>query len=138
MEYRDLLAEAKAARENSYCPYSGFAVGAALLTKDGSVYLGCNVENASYGATNCAERTALFAAVADGRKPGDFEAIAIAGGPKDGALIPCPPCGICRQVLSEFVDPADFRVLWVKEETYDGFTWEEHSLAELFASAFAL
>ena len=138
MDGKSLLAEAKAARENSYCPYSGFAVGVALLAKDGTVYRGCNVENASYGATNCAERTALFAAVADGRKPGDFEAIAIAGGPKGGELIPCPPCGICRQVLSEFVNPGDFRVLWVKEETDDGILWEEHSLAELFASAFAL
>ena len=138
MDGKSLLAEAKAARENSYCPYSGFAVGAALLAKDGTVYRGCNVENASYGATNCAERTALFAAVADGRKPGDFEAIAIAGGPKDGELIPCPPCGICRQVLSEFVNPGDFRVLWVKEETGEDVIWEEHSLAELFASAFVL
>ena len=83
-DWERLLSEAYEARKNSYCPYSGFAVGAALLTKDGAIYRGCNVENASFGATNCAERTALFSAVADGRGKGDFAAIAIVGGKKDG------------------------------------------------------
>ena len=134
-EYSWLLSEAMKARENSYCPYSGFAVGAALLTKDGTVYRGCNVENASYGATNCAERTALFAAVADGRRKGDFVAIAIAGGPKDGEPVPCSPCGICRQALSEFVDAAEFTVLWA---TGDGDAYAEHTLAELLPFGFNL
>jgi len=134
-DYTQLLAEAMKARENSYCPYSGFAVGAALLTTDGAVYRGCNVENSSYGATNCAERTALFAAVADGRRKGDFVAIAIAGGPKDGELIPCPPCGICRQALSEFADAAEFKVLWATGEDVE---YEEHTLAELLPFGFTL
>lgn len=134
-DYTQLLAEAMKARENSYCPYSGFAVGAALLATDGTIYRGCNVENASYGATNCAERTALFAAVADGRRRGDFVAIAIAGGPKDGDLIHCPPCGICRQALSEFADAAEFTVLWA---TGDGVEHEEHTLAELLPLGFEL
>ena len=134
-DYTQLLAEAMKARENSYCPYSGFAVGAALLTKDGTVYRGCNVENSSYGATNCAERTALFTAVADGRRRGDFVAIAIAGGPKDGELIPCPPCGICRQALSEFTDAAEFTVLWATGASGE---YEEHTLAELLPLGFEL
>ena len=134
-DYTQLLAEAMKARENSYCPYSGFAVGAALLTKDGTVYRGCNVENSSYGATNCAERTALFTAVADGRRRGDFVAIAIAGGPKDGELIPCPPCGICRQALSEFADASEFTVLWATGASGE---YEEHTLAELLPLGFEL
>ena len=134
-DYTQLLSEAMKARENSYCPYSGFAVGAALLTTNGEIYHGCNVENSSYGATNCAERTALFAAVADGRRRGDFVAIAIAGGPKDGELIPCPPCGICRQALSEFADAAEFTVLWATGEDVE---YEEHTLAELLPLGFTL
>ena len=140
-EYAQLLTEAMRARENSYCPYSGFAVGAAILMKDGAVYRGCNVENASYGATNCAERTALFTAVADGRRRGEFAAIAVAGGPKDGELRACPPCGICRQVLSEFADPEELFVLWATGEP-DGesgeIPCEVHTLAELLPGGFAL
>lgn len=137
-DYRELLQAAAEARNNSYCPYSGFAVGAALLAADGTVYTGVNVENASYGATNCAERTALFTAVADGRRKGDFVAIAIAGGPKDGNLIPCPPCGICRQALSEFTDSASFDVLWVTGIADGGISFEKHTLAELLPGAFEL
>lgn len=99
----ELLSKAAiAARENSYCPYSGFAVGAALLAENGSVYTGCNIENAAYSVTNCAERTALFNAVNAGQRK--FVAIAIAGGPVGQALpLPaCPPCGVCRQTLFEF------------------------------------
>ena len=99
-DWERLLSEAYEARKNSYCPYSGFAVGAALLTKDGAIYRGCNVENASFGATNCAERTALFSAVADGRGKGDFAAIAIVGGKKDGELVPCPPAVMPSRSLS--------------------------------------
>ena len=133
-----LVQEAAEARKNSYCPYSGFAVGAALLASDGTIYRGCNVENASYGATNCAERTALFSAVADGRKPGEFTAIAVVGGPKDGDPVPCPPCGFCRQALAEFANPAEFTVLWVTEVVDGKPAYETHTLAELLPGAFSL
>ena len=104
----ELLKEAKKAREKSYSPYSHFAVGAALLTADGSLFTGCNVENASYGATCCAERVALFSAVAAGKT--GFAALAVVGGEAGQEPdTPCPPCGICRQALSEFC-PAGMRV----------------------------
>lgn len=96
-------------RERSYAPYSHFRVGAALLAKDGTVFTGCNIENASYGACNCAERTAFFKAVSEGVK--QFTAIAIAGGPEGAEELDfCPPCGICRQVMEEFCGP-DFRII---------------------------
>ena len=98
---KELVALAEQARERSYCPYSRFAVGAALLCADGTVFTGCNIENAAFGPSVCAERTAIFKAVSEGRR--DFAALAVAGGP---AGIPvereCPPCGVCRQVLREF------------------------------------
>lgn len=96
------------AREHAYVPYSGFAVGAALLTKQGKVYQGCNIENSAYGPTNCAERTAFFTAVYEGER--DFEAIAIVGG-KAGQPISaiCAPCGVCRQVMREFCAD-DFKI----------------------------
>lgn len=97
--YQALLADAHKAKENAYCRYSGFQVGAAILAKDGTVITGCNVENASYGLTMCAERTAIFKAVSMGYKPGDFEAIAIAASGDDFS-----PCGACRQVINEFGD----------------------------------
>lgn len=97
-----LLQEARAAREKAYVPYSKFRVGAALLAKDGRIFHGCNVENASYGLCNCAERTALFAAVAQGCRPGDFAALAVVGD-TDG---PIAPCGACRQVIIELGTPA--------------------------------
>ena len=93
----DLIRAALAARKNAYAPYSKFQVGAALLAKDGRVFTGCNVENASYGATNCAERTAVFKAVSEGCR--EFDAIAIVASSGDFAS----PCGICRQVLAEFM-----------------------------------
>lgn len=98
-----LTEAARAAMQQAYAPYSRFSVGAALLCEDSSIYTGCNVENASYGATNCAERTAVFKAVSEGKRR--FTAIAICGG-KDGVLTdaPCAPCGICRQVLREFCE----------------------------------
>ncbi len=95
-----LILAARDAAKNAYCKYSNYAVGAALLAEDGTIWLGCNVENSSYGATNCAERTALFSAIAAGKRK--FSAIAIAGGTADS---PASPCGICRQVLSEFCSP---------------------------------
>ena len=97
--YVRLLADAHEAKENAYCRYSNFQVGAAILAKDGTVITGCNVENASYGLTICAERTAIFKAVSVGYKPGDFEAIAIAASVDDFS-----PCGACRQVINEFGD----------------------------------
>ena len=103
MTDRELLELASKARENSYSPYSHFSVGAALLAKSGKVYLGVNVENASFGATNCAERTAFFSAVAADER--EFSAIAIVGN-----TAPCFPCGVCRQVMAEFCD-ADFKIV---------------------------
>ena len=96
------------AREMSYAPYSHFHVGAALLAKNGTVYTGCNVENAAYTPTNCAERTAIFKAVSEGVR--EFSAIAIVGGGEDGLSPSCPPCGVCRQVLAEFCT-GDFPIL---------------------------
>ena len=101
MNQQELMQEAKAARLKAYAPYSRFQVGAALLTRDGKVFHGCNVENASYGLCNCAERTALFAAVAAGYKPGDFATLAVVGD-TDG---PIAPCGACRQVIIELGSP---------------------------------
>ena len=92
-----LIAEARAAREKAYAPYSNFKVGAAVLTRDGNIYHGCNIENASYGLTNCAERTAFFSAIADGCTPGDFAQIAVVGDTEG----PVSPCGACRQVILE-------------------------------------
>ena len=108
----------------SYTPYSGFKVGAALLAKNGSVYTGCNIENAAYTPTNCAERTAFFKAVSEGVK--EFDAICIVGG-KDGVLTEyAPPCGVCRQVMMEFCDPETFQIiLAVSREKYDIFTLKE-------------
>lgn len=97
IEIDKLVRHAIAARERAYAPYSQFRVGSALLDGQGNVHYGCNVENAAYGPTNCAERTALFRAVADGHKPGSFRAIAVVGD-TDG---PISPCGVCRQVLAE-------------------------------------
>ena len=96
-----LLDEACAAREKAYVPYSRFQVGAALQTSDGTIYHGCNVENASFGLTNCAERTAFFRAIADGHRPGDFVALAVVGDTRG----PIAPCGACRQVILELGGP---------------------------------
>lgn len=113
----------------SYVPYSHFHVGAALLTKDGTLYGGCNIENSTYGATNCAERTAFFKAVSEGNR--DFEAIAIVGGfenPENGEVAIndlCPPCGICRQVMNEFCQK-DFKIiLATSPDNYKVYMLEE-------------
>ena len=100
MSYDNLVKTAIEMTERSYAPYSHFHVGAALLDKNGKVWTGCNIENAAYGPSNCAERTAVFKAVSEGSR--DFEAIAIAGGPEGKVKDFCPPCGVCRQVMSEF------------------------------------
>ena len=107
MNRKDLFILAKDSMKNSYAPYSNYNVGAVLLCKNGNVYKGCNIENASYSLTNCAERTAIFSAIANGEK--EFEAICIVGG-KNGEITDyAMPCGACRQVLAEFCDE-DFKV----------------------------
>ncbi|MCR5601788.1 MAG: cytidine deaminase [Ruminococcus sp.] len=108
MTNEELFAAAVKAADNSYSKYSGFSVGAALLTADGKLFKGCNIENASYSLTNCAERTAVFKAVSEGYT--DFTAIAIAGSPNKDFSKPCFPCGACLQVLSEFCG-SDFRII---------------------------
>ncbi len=108
MTAAELVNLAIEAREHSYCTYSGFAVGAALLTKSGKVYQGCNIENVSFTPTICAERTAFFKAVYDGER--EFEAIAVVGGPAGKPVSsPCAPCGVCRQVMREFCKD-DFKI----------------------------
>lgn len=121
---QNLIRDAIKAMERSYAPYSRFTVGSALLTKKQHVYQGCNIENAAYGATNCAERTAFFKAISEGER--DFSAIAIVGG-KNGLVTEfCPPCGICRQVIREFVDSKSFVVILARsEEDYMIFLLEE-------------
>ena len=108
----------------SYTPYSNFKVGAALLAKNGEIFTGCNIENASYTPTNCAERTAFFKAVSEGVR--EFRAICIVGG-KDGKLTEyTAPCGVCRQVMMEFCDPNTFQIiLAVDKERYEIYTLEE-------------
>ncbi|MCR5309956.1 MAG: cytidine deaminase [Lachnospiraceae bacterium] len=131
MTDEELIREAFRARERSYCPYSGFAVGAALLCKNGRVYLGCNIENAAFSPTNCAERTAIFKAVSEGDT--EFSRIAIVGGdvskPVDGYAY---PCGVCRQVMMEFCNPDTFEIIVAKSvDDFSIFT-----LKELFPKGF--
>ena len=116
---------------NAYSPYSGYKVGAALLCDNGKVFTGCNVENSSYGATVCAERTAIFKAVSDGER--DFSMLAVAGGKENELSDKFLPCGICRQVMAEFCKP-EFIVLVVTSEN----TYKEFSLSELLPNAFSL
>ena len=119
----ELLKLAIDARKNSYAPYSGYQVGAAIETVDGSIYTGCNIENASYGATNCAERTAVFKAVSEGHRK--LIKIAIAGGSGD-RLNYAYPCGVCRQVLREFSDPKALTVtVGTSAEDFKTYTLEE-------------
>ena len=112
--YSALMAAALAAREYSYSPYSGYRVGAALLGSDGHIYTGCNVENAGYTPTNCAERTAIFKAISEGTRA--FTAIAVVGGSGDTLDAACTPCGVCRQVLAEFCSPDMPVILGTPEE----------------------
>lgn len=132
MEGKDLLSMALAARKLAYTPYSGFQVGAALLCEDETVYTGCNIENAAFGPSNCAERTAFFKAVSEGRR--SFLAIAIAGGPSGKEPEDfCPPCGVCRQVMMEFCDPEAFKIYLGKA---DGEI-REYRLKELLPLGFS-
>ena len=128
MTPEELVKLAKEAMMQAYAPYSGFYVGAALLCADGSVYQGCNIENAAYGPTNCAERTAFFKAVYDGHR--EFTAIAICGG-KGGQITGAfPPCGVCRQVMREFCQD-DFTIYLVTDQGY-----ETRTLAQLLPDSF--
>ncbi len=130
MDDKRLCEEAVRATAAAYAPYSGYKVGAALLCSDGSVYTGCNIENASFSPTVCAERVAFFKAVSDGKT--SFSAIAVAGG-KDGAITGVfPPCGVCRQVMAEFCDPKRFRILLVHSQGY-----EERTLDMLLPGGFS-
>ncbi len=136
MDYKLLINQAIEMTARSYAPYSHFHVGAALLGKDGKVYTGCNVENAAYGPSNCAERTAVFKAVSEGCR--DFEAIAIVGGQEDEKGNPqikdfCPPCGVCRQVLAEFCDK-DFKIVLANGNGQV----KEFTLAQLLPESFSL
>ncbi|MBO4775873.1 MAG: cytidine deaminase [Lachnospiraceae bacterium] len=130
-EFKKLMIVALEARNFSYAPYSEYTVGAALLCADGRIVTGSNIENASYGATVCAERTAFFKAVSEGEK--DFVAIAIAGGKKDEEPVDFAyPCGVCRQVMREFCDETKFKVFVVKSET----EYEEYVLGNLLPKSF--
>jgi len=131
MKPEQLMELAKEAMMHAYAPYSGYYVGAALLCEDGTVYQGCNIENAAYGPTNCAERTAFFKAVYDGHR--DFRAIAVCGG-KNGIIErKFPPCGVCRQVMREFCRD-DFQIYMIGP----GREVEERTLAELLPFSFSL
>ena len=125
MKESELIALALKAREKAYTPYSHFKVGAALLTKSGNVYTGCNIENAAYTPSNCAERTAFFKAVSEGER--EFAAIAIVGGAENAAELDyCAPCGVCRQVMMEFCDPEEFQIILATDvEHYDIYTLKE-------------
>ena len=127
----ELIALAKEAAKNAYVPYSHHTVGAALLSKSGKVYLGCNIENAAYSPTNCAERTAFFKAVSEGKR--DFVKIAIVGG-KKGEMTAPAPCGVCLQVMSEFCKADEFEIVMAKSEE----DYSSKRLSELLPSSFSL
>ena len=121
---QELIDIAIAQLSYSYTPYSHFKVGAALLGKNGQIYTGCNIENAAYTPTNCAERTAFFKAVSEGVR--EFEAICIVGGPEGKLTDYASPCGVCRQVMMEFCSPKEFQIILAKgKEDYKIYRLEE-------------
>ena len=128
---QELIRQAMEAREKAYAPYSGFFVGAALECKDGTVYTGCNIENASFSPTNCAERTAFFKAISEGRR--EFCRIAIVGG-KEGEMVAPSPCGVCLQVMAEFCEADQFEIVMARSA--DDYTVRK--LAELLPNSFSL
>ena len=129
-EYGYLIRSAIDMLAFSYAPYSHFKVGAALLAKNGKVYGGCNIENVAFSPTNCEERTAFFRALAEGVR--EFDAIAIVGG-KDGVLTEySPPCGVCRQVMQEFCNPSEFKIILAVSET----NYKVYTLSELLPLGF--
>ena len=126
MNGEELVKKAYEAQKFSYSPYSTFQVGAALLTKNGKVYTGCNIENAAFSPTNCAERTAFFKAVSEGET--EFKAIAVVGNKKDAPKEEwefCTPCGVCRQVMLEFVNPEEFVIICGRGEESKTFLLKE-------------
>ena len=125
----DLCQKAIDMRSGSYAPYSDFLVGSAVLTSDGSIYTGCNIENSAFGPSICAERTAIFKAVSEGHK--DLVAIAIAGGKRDGDLQYCAPCGVCRQVMREFCN-SSFKIYLAKSAQ----DYKEFTLGDLLPESF--
>ena len=131
MNNSELIRIALEARKNSYSPYSGFSVGAALLCKDGSVFTGCNIENSAFSPTNCAERTAFFKAVSEGER--EFVKIAVVGGDSDDEAPQnyCPPCGVCRQVMKEFCS-SDFEIIMAKSDD----DYKIMTLSELLPASF--
>lgn len=129
MNNKELISLAIKARESSYSPYSGLAVGAALLCADGSVFTGCNIEAASFSPTVCAERTAFFKAVSEGNR--DFEKIAVVGGRRGGELVDYPPCGVCRQVMAEFCGRDFIIIIAVSPDNY-----VESTLGDLLPHSF--
>ena len=122
IDYKNLMHLAQEARNYSYSPYSHFRVGAALLSKSGKIYTGCNIENAAYSVTNCAERTAIFKAVSEGER--DFVALAIVGGREGETSDFCAPCGVCRQVISEFC-PKEFEIVLGNEDKFKVYTLDQ-------------
>lgn len=133
MTGEELVKKAYEAQKYSYSPYSGFQVGAALLTKNGKVYTGCNIENAAFSPTNCAERTAIFKAVSEGES--GFKAIAVVGNKKGAPEEEwefCTPCGVCRQVMLEFVNPEEFEIFAAKGKEIRKFT-----LSQLLPESFS-
>lgn len=131
MNNSELIRIALEARKNSYSPYSGFSVGAALICKDGSVFTGCNIENSAFSPTNCAERTAFFKAVSEGER--EFVKIAVVGGNSDDEAPQnyCPPCGVCRQVMKEFCS-SDFEIIMAKSDD----DYKIMTLSELLPASF--
>lgn len=129
MTDEELCAMAVKAMDNAYVPYSGYKVGAALLTRSGKIFTGCNIENAAYSPSVCAERTALFKAVSEGER--EFVKIAVAGGKNGKIASEFPPCGVCRQVMAEFCSP-EFEILVVKAENEYGV----YTLKQLLPNAF--
>ena len=133
-QVNNLILEANAARDYAYAPYSDFRVGAALLTKSGKIYRGCNVENVAYSPTNCAERTAFFKAVSEGER--EFEAIAIVGGAGEAlenTSKVCAPCGVCLQVMTEFCEASTFKIILSAGQGQH----EEYRLKELLPLGFS-
>jgi cytidine deaminase len=129
----ELIKKAFEGRKMSYAPYSHFAVGAALLCQNGKVYTGCNIENAAFTPTNCAERTAFFKAISEGERA--FVKIAIVGGNVEASELDyCAPCGVCRQVMAEFTDSDTFQILLAKSES----EYETYTLTELLPKGFGL
>ena len=127
---KELVRQAFLAQQQAYAPYSEFLVGAALLTEDGKIYQGCNIENAAYSPGNCAERTAFFKAVSEGER--DFQAIAIVGNKRGEAGDYCPPCGVCRQVMKEFCQDDRFQIILARSVK----EYKVYTLAELLPMGF--